>query len=323
MLSAKNHQICCKIIDSAIAYCNTDLLGYKGKTLEISYSIKENNEYNAAADITTNPYVMTINSGVFEKAFKILNTLLCSQNEHFYFCVALDNKYDPTKANVYLDLLFEYAAKFIVFHELGHIYNGHVDYFINNKQLNIERQVIEMDADAFSATRCVGQLTYDDNIKKINEKYPELIKSKVHALLILIIAASVAFAYWQIGRNRQISNSDEQLRQLTYLPHRTRRDYFCRCALNAFKKLNPESSLMLGNQEFNMQFLREVLPNIEQYMNLYLQHDCSGMSTLLDSSNNIEEMNRLHLEHCNYLDQYWNIIMRNKLLLYSYFDLAE
>ncbi len=324
MLSVENEQTCKKIFKTALSYCNRDLLCYKGEELDIKLKIIESNEYNAAVLPSANPYEVTINTEVFEKVFKMLNCLLSPENKKFYSVVSLESieNYSSKRANLYLDLLFETAVKYIIYHELGHIYNGHIDYVIKNHPIaNLYRQAIEMDADSFAATRLIGQITFNENINRYNSTEPNLIKCKEHALILVLIASYISFAYFKIGKNRNIILKLEDLRECMYLPLRTRADYYCRSVLNAFKELNPDSSMMLGLQRIDIKYLREITPNIEQWMNLYMRQ--VDKSNVYDMNNSKEELNDLHYSHCDYLDVFWSQTMKSELEEFAFFELAE
>lgn len=324
MLSAKNEQTCKRIFDTALSYCNSALFDHKGKKLDIELEIVEHNDYNAAALSSRDPYKVTINTEVFEKVFKLLNCLLSAENPQFYSVVSLESgeNYSSKRANLYLDLLFETAVKYIVYHELGHIYNGHVDYVIKNHPIaNLNRQAIEMDADSFAATRLIGQLTFNENIDYYNSIEPNLIKGKEHALILALIASYISFGYFKIGKNRNVISKLEDLRECKYLPLRTRADYYCRSALNAFKGLNPDSSMMLGCERIDIEYLREITPNIEQWMNLYMR--IIDKNNVYDMNNSKEELNDMHYLHCDYLDLFWNQTMKSELEAFSFFELAE
>lgn len=222
--------------------------------------------------------------------------------------IFFEENYNQEKADRYLDLLLELSSKVIINHELGHVLNGHLKYknsiennseccmFMNSNENElppIDSQLLEMDADTFAATTLVGIMIYDDNIKIFNNNIPNLIKNKSHAIELCVIASTIVFSIQGLGHKREISN----LCDLKYLPLRTRQDYYMRCILNAHKNINPNKEL-----RFDIKFLREIVPSIEEYVNLYNQEVLGFSSQDYSSVNNMEELNEIHLEHCNYLD---------------------
>lgn len=338
MLNEKNLKVCREIIKSAITYCNDNLETFKGHRLEIAYNVFKDTTireipFIAQSRLFNDEYSIHIDSKLFEISFQVLNTLLHEKNKTFYTVVSGEMQYDLEKANIYLDLLHEISTKMIIFHELGHIFNGHLLYKINsnkaneshmfmNSELNdlspIVSQVLEMDADCFAATRLIGQMTFESSIEHYNSVIPGIIKNKIHALILSIIGSNLVFSIQGLGRKREIKD----LMLLKYLPLRARQDYFVRSALYSFESLNPREELVLGDKILDINFFREVLPNLEQYTNLFFQEVYGFSPETFNSKNNLNEIEDDVLKHCDLLDGFWSSEMRNKLLPYSYFILA-
>ena len=72
-----------------------------------------------------------------------------------------------------------------------------------------------------------------------------------------------------------------------------------------------------------MAFLREVIPNIEQYVNLYYIQMLGFDKIDYDMDNNKDELSKDFLEHCDLLDKHWSETIRKKLMDYSYYQLAN
>lgn len=335
LLSEKARKQYLGYMHGSVQYCNEDLFDFSKKSLEIDCVITESMEFNANCSLLNEGlYKLNIKSEVFEKTFSTLNTLLYEKNISFYTIISGgDEKYNLRKANFYLDLMHDISCRLIIYHELGHIFNGHLDYYqsvSNNKQKlslfmdssknnlpSLESQVLEMDADAFAATRLIGQFTYSPNIKLINTKMT-LIKNEVHALLLVIISSCITFSIMGLGyRRSQVKYLDSK-----YLPLRTRQDYYVRCALNGYKMFN-DAYLNTDPELLDIKFYREVLFNIEQYVNLYYREALGFSKEDFDSSNNRNEMERLLINHSDFLDTFWTDKMRDKLSPFSYFYLAK
>ncbi|WP_068505826.1 hypothetical protein [Paenibacillus kribbensis] len=336
MLSEEEKKIYINHLNESIHYCNESLLDYSGKKLEINCVITDSMEFNANCSLLPEGfYKLNIRSEVFEKTFRILNTLLYEKNINFYTIVSGgDQKYDLKKANLYLDLMHSISYRLIIYHELGHIFNGHLDYYHSrsisprnlslfmdsrkNQLPSLESQVLEMDADAFAATRLIGQFTYNPNINSINKAAPALLKSQIHAFLLVIISSCITFSIMGLGYKRDQVNYLES----KYLPLRTRQDYYVRCALNAYKMFN-NGHLDTDPELLDITFYREVLYNVEQYVNLYYREALGFQKIEIDSSNNRNEMDTVLIKHSDFLDTFWRNEMRNKLSPFSYFYLAE
>ncbi|WP_053955765.1 hypothetical protein [Inediibacterium massiliense] len=339
MLTESNREKCIGIIRSAIKYCNDNLYRYKGKKIDIVFEIDEspiigNMPFKACCKPVDDGYKIIIDAKLFERTFEVLNALLAKENNSFYMMLSGEYDYNNEKANLYLDILYEIAVKLVIFHELGHIYNGHLDYknsrnysaetsmFMSsecNKLPPIESQVLEMDADAFAATLGIGQITFDNNIKNFNNIIKGIIKDKKHALVLFIIGSNIIFSLQGLGRKKKIKD----IKGLKYLPLRARQDCYVKSSLNAFTYLNPKETLIFGQQILNIAFFREVLPNIEQYTNLFFREAYGFSYDHYDMSNNKNELGRDILNHCDYLNEFWLKDMRDKLKPYAYFELAK
>lgn len=336
MLSEEAKKIYINHLNESIHYCNENLFDYSGQQLRIECDITESMEFNASCSLLTEGlYKINIRSEVFEKTFRVLNTLLYEKNINFYTIVSGgDEKYDLKKANFYLDLMHSISCRLIIYHELGHIFNGHLDYYqslstspqklslfmdTHKNQLSpLESQVLEMDADAFAATRLIGQLTYLPNINSINNAAPAILKNQIHALLLVIISSCITFSIMGLGYKREQMNYLES----KYLPLRTRQDYYVRCALQAYKVLN-KGDYDTDPELLDITFYREVLYNVEQYVNLYYREALGFQKMEIDSSNNRNEMDEALIKHSDFLNIFWTDKMRNKLLPFSYFYLAK
>lgn len=335
VLSEKAKEAYTDYLDASIHYCNDNLFDYIGTKLKIDYVITDSMEFNANCSLLPEGcYKLNIRSEVFEKIFKILNTLLYEKNMKFYTIVSGERKYDLKKANIYLELMHHISCRLIIYHELGHIFNGHLDYYNSlsmnqqklslfmdsrqNQLLPLESQVLEMDADAFAATRLIGQYTYSPNIKSINDIETTLLKNQLHALLLVIISSCITFSIMGLGYKRESVNHLES----KYLPLRTRQDYYVRCVLNAYKVLN-NVDLDADLELLDIKFYREVLYNIEQYVNLYHREALGFQEKEIDSSNNRNEMDTALIRHSDFLETFWKNEMRDKLSPFAYFHLAE
>ncbi|WP_379163176.1 hypothetical protein [Paenibacillus sp. sgz5001063] len=336
MLSEKYKENCYEHIEGSVHYCNGDLKVFKGNELSIDYSIIDSMEFNANSSVFDDKtYKLKMNSEVFEKTFHILNTLLYKENINFYRIISGGEKtYNSEKANLYLDLMHAISTRLIIFHELGHIYNGHLDYyqtfktgaqglslFLNSSENQLpplESQVLEMDADAFAATRIIGQFTFSPNIEAYNKIIPDLFKHHIHSLILVIISSCITFSIMGLGRKREPGDYLSS----KYLPLRTRQDYFVRCALNAYKILNDDQTIYQESELLDINFYREVLFNVEQYVNLYYQEALGIHKDDMNSSNNKNELDEVLIKHADFLEDFWSIEMRSKLLPFAHLGLA-
>ncbi|MCA0971353.1 hypothetical protein LCM20_12170 [Halobacillus litoralis] len=321
---------CEMLVNSAIEFRAKEFIN-KG-TLELDYTISDKMEMGGYSRIEDGKYTFVINYGVFKKLFDIFNVLLYKENEIFYRMVSLEEEYDPQKAQLYFDLLLEVASKVIIFHELGHVLNGHLAYInkeLDSKHMNLFMKsdknsihpmlsrTLEMNADAFAATSVLAQLTYQKNINRYNELSDQLIKDKSHAYVLFFIATDILFSLMGTGKNR--AETDIQLAK--YLPLRTRLDCLVENSLAAYYNLNPER--IQDSNYLNIQFFREVAPNIEAFVNHYFR-DVEGIpEEQYSTKNNGGEISEEYLRHSELVRRYWSSDIVDKMEKYSYFTLPQ
>ena len=332
MNNEKFEEFCKGCIESSIENCDSLLYQFKKNKIDIEFVIESNKmSIGGSSCFKDDKYKIHINYGVFRKIHDIYDVLLHKNNEQFYKTVALEKEFDDKKAAYYMRLLMEISSKIIIFHELGHIFNGHLKYkyfevdnrnslemyMLSEKNKSfppIFSQALELNADAFAATRTLGIFTFDENISYYNEECPELIKEKSHMYLLFFIASVILFSEMGIANTR----NNKQLHQLNYLPLRTRLDTLIRNSLAAYFGLNKEEKA--DSHIFTIEFLREVIGNIESYVNLY--HIAHGLpETEYNINNNSEELDETHLKHADYLLNYWTVEVRPKLINYAHFEL--
>lgn len=329
----KFEELCNGYIQTAIEYCNNNLYQYKREKVNIDFKIRNSMNIGGSSTYNGENYSIAINYGVFKKIEIIYGILLHKNNEQFYKTVAVEKEFDDEKAGFYMHLLMEISCKIIIFHELGHIFNGHLKYkyyeIDNNDSLEMNMlpeesnslpplfsQALELNADAFAATFVLGQITFDETISKYNKQCPELIKSKSHVYTMFFIASGILFSEMGLANSRK----NAALHELKYLPLRTRLDMFLRNSLTSYFALNKEVSA--DRELLNMDFLREVKSNIESYVNLL--HVAEGLpESEFNNSNNSEELDEVHIQHADELLKYWTNEVSPKLFTYTYFALPD
>ena len=223
------------------------------------------------------------------------------------------------------------SCKVIIFHELGHIFNGHLKYKYfevdgkksselymlpgkSNSLLPMYSQTLELNADAFAATQVLAQFTYDSNISYFNKKCPELIKSKDHMYILFFTATVTLFAEMGLANTR----NQKVISELNYLPLRTRLDTLIRNSRAAYFYMNKEVS---NDSELTAtEFLKEVISNVEEYVNLY-NIEIGLPKSQFNWENNLEEIDEEHIKHVDRLFQFWGSEVRPKLIKYTYYDL--
>lgn len=303
--------------------------------MNIKYKVQNNMKFGAKSSINKGKYEFTVNSEVFKSIDNVVFTLLEGEleenkniREDFYRKISLGEEYNRKKAKVFSQLILIFASNIVINHELGHIMNGHLGYlasrdideasflFMNseeNKIEPIESQVLEMDADAFAATRVIDMITFDDNLNQINNLYNNLIKDKNHMFLLSIVAATIVFSIQGLGRKREKLSLEE----VKYLPLRTRLYNYIGCSISTYKSLENKELI-----RYNFNSLIPILIDTENFVNAYTRNIYSFEDGEICTSNNLYELSNEYILHCYKLNELWTNKFRKNLLKYTYFNLA-
>lgn len=253
--------------------------------INIDFKININDESNKSqkytSDINDNRYKIEISQIIYKDIQSFYNHALNNVNCDYFSFLTGGNAYNDNDAKIIRSLILELSMKFIMFHELGHIYNGHLryttsdnisqyinkilrankDYYMNkalkmneskdiNKELETEavydiNKILEMNADDFSITRIISEYCHPNYLKYINN----LLKNEIDYFSmarIAIEAIIVSLTVIGLGYNN-LSDSEK------YLPLRIRECIFLNNFIEAFdyynNKLNdfyPEISCLKG-----------------------------------------------------------------------------
>jgi len=312
-------------IVNAISYYVYNYVQFCNEKPKFDIKFVDSYHFNATSyRINVKTYLIEVSKVIPEELYRIYNTLFAKENENFYKTIAYEEIYNIDKANHYFDIMFDISVKAILFHEIGHIINGHLDFLYNERNkkdlhLNVsknnltplESQALEMDADAFSATAIINIFTYKDNIDNMNKKY-NLIKSVDHIHFIIISSLTITFGFMDLSKERSEKNN---LDTLKYLPLRTRLDYFIRSSINAIDFLygiDKNSSLVI---------FRQIVKQIEKYYNLFRRDIDLFSKDIFQNQNSVHELDLIHQRHVDKLEKYWLDNLVNSLLPYRYIRL--
>lgn len=201
---------------------------FKNYTLKFIEKINSNSNYNKkfkfiyedSISINGNAFSddyldrIIISRGIIEKSYSFFYNFLTAFPDLINFkkdnpnlgikykiseglgCVEYDvNIHIPKDKKQCIDaeLMSMVAVTFCIFHEIGHIYNGHVGYLNEIKKnssdlSDLERLTIEMDADAFAISRIIDEIL----LKKITDgsndiyKLVQIISYGLMGLILLI-----------------------------------------------------------------------------------------------------------------------------------------
>lgn len=317
-----------KIFESCLAYVNNDLLDFCGKKLNVTYKtgIEKGQIYANADKSAEGEYIVTVEMVTYNEIDKFYRTMLYQPN--YFKMVTYNEEYSEELAVEVYEYLFQYTIKLIILHELGHIFNGHIDYIlkkkreknIDNSELELrnnmkearvflkseEWQALEWNADDFAATRIVGQTTYNDNIK--NHTF---IKGKEHAIFLDIIAAITMYTI--MGMSYESTNEEKSLfRNKEHLPYRFRAQKYVQTLLDAYAHFHYKISIQNDT-------LNALLIKIEEWALVYLQNIKNVDMSEWKLDSNLEELDEEHYSYYDRVDNYYCTKMYENLKEYSYF----
>lgn len=327
---------CKKLYDTCLSYINDDLLAYKNQKLDISFKLGiEKESINAAASVDDcGKYRITLEMAAVTWICEFYNRIMV--NPGFYSLVSYETDFNQEVAEMYVEKLSEITLKNIVFHECGHVYNGHVDYIklrkdkynkdnsilseekegtyslyeISSKArpylLPKEWQALEWNADDFAVTRMVGQFAFEEAVDG------KIIKSIEHGLWLVMVSSVVMYALMGMGSDRK---KEVDFKELEHLPKRFRTQKYIETSIGAFKNING----YIPSIEMNM--LMECAKKIEQWVNMYMFHYYQKRDW--SEANNVEELDNAHREYYGDVEAFYLLKLPEMLRDFSYFQIYD
>lgn len=241
-----------------------------------------------------------ISIAVFRELEAFYKVAFSEENETFYQMVTIAslNNYDEKVANRYRDLMIEISIKILLFHELGHIYNGHIQYchendkeiyidFFENEEVrfkNVSNEIdindiikaFEWNAEDFSATRIIARYCSEEVYESINKNCKrKIILSNWHMWFLIFNSTVILYTLLGIGKkDRKFEFKHEPLRLRHIDTIMTQRE--------VYKKLNDQFLGFYGDVLLNQMI------KVEKWVNDY----CSITKKREYSiENNLEELN--------------------------------
>lgn len=211
--------------------------------------------------------------------------------------------------------------KYLIFHELAHAYLGHFIYCKlknlpldslylvrdSNGLLSIERQIIEMSADKFAADMLISQMTFPENINKLNKLEPNLIKGVNHAFFLTLVSSTLVFCLLENPLGKESNTQNKKLEDFLYLPVRTRLRYLVECLVTQSNNLNNEHII---EENFKIDDIMKMALVVEEWGNMYL--NTIRDTKVYNSKNNQYQIEEKYTKHILSLKQYYNNNMKNK-----------
>lgn len=278
-------------------------------------------------------YIIEITELSFDALFRFYDILLQKENNtlNWWLFNVINNigswkyqdiSFDENKSIMFRDILSIMSIQFLFFHELWHILHWHIDYkisennnfnsfseyyetfsnIITTDNSNIENQMLEIDADSFSANLATIFIFNDNNLKNYWI-------DKNQAIIILIYSIQSIFVFLWLGQVR--NNSD--LEKLRYIPPRLRLDDIIDVLYSVLNKY------YLYNWILTKEKTNNFLSWLEEYYYVYMKSH--NYYSMWSSNNNLFELSEDYKNHRVDLEIYWENILRKKLEKFSYIQL--
>lgn len=292
---------------------NKDLQEIKGKQpILTTFEIGLNEELMAEETEKSDTRKITFSIKIFKRLEAFYTHAFNEKNENYYKSISTDNKFNQEKADFYKNLLLEMSINFLLLHEFGHIYNGHLLYKENENMNDAIHKVFEWNADDFATTRMIAMYAHPKVTQQLNDILNEdCIRSLAHMLFLIIQATAIGISIMNVGKkNRKEDNKHIHLRQ--------RLIYILNNEIAVFNELNYNKNKYVKHKiDFSDEMIMLVL-KVENLVNNVLNKFTD--STDWSIHNNMEELSIDKLEEVYQLNLYYTDKIQNKLKKYARFD---
>lgn len=249
----------------------------------------------------------------FRKIEAYYNHMFDEKNKEFYKVVSLQKNYDKNKANIFMNFMLEISCKFLIFHELGHIYNGHLSFLENEEYTDEDLKMLEWNADDFAATKILEMCAHPNTVALINDLVKEnIILSLEHLGLLVFRAIAIVLCLSNIGYK-------ERKEEKKHIPRRLRLPIVITNLIKIFDYLNYEKNKFCKCKLSNIHndimntCLHEEVP-VNNFLN-----DCFD-SKEWNQENNLEELNIENIEKTLKIEEKYKKESEEKLKKYTKMD---
>lgn len=237
-----------KLMSFCRTHLNFILKQYNKKELDIDCKFSLDTSINAQSKLKDNKYTVIINNGAYIAVRDFYEQRFFGDNKSYYHNITKEKEYDKNIATYYYELMMDITLATFIYHEYGHIYNGHLDYLASEKRkcnksadfvtlnadneseltlIPIRHQALEWNADDFSATRVIESF-FGYYYWKVFDK-PNTLS---FAQLFWVVANATLLSYCLIGSK----NESIALRDSAHLPAKFRALAFINTAEKKLKK---------------------------------------------------------------------------------------
>lgn len=208
---------------------------------------------------------------------KFYNTVFSKQNENFFKLITYLNEYKENEAKYWSVFMKKLTLEVIIFHELGHIYGGHlkkgstsISYVEENNQAKHEKNIMyyqarEIDADRFAAYNLVSYYVSDSTLRSLKREYNVNVSGKEHMLIVLVIASILAFSF--LGAGRDGSQSQKDFKEMDHFPSRYRAFCYYHDMIKAYNKNYCEQKV----EALSTNDVITLIKNVEKWFDFYMR----------------------------------------------------
>ena len=326
------------IFDSCLEYMNDTMNNIGKEKINVEYKviIYECDRIAAYADKIDGNYRVSMNMASWFIIYSFCHCIVMQPN--FYKTISFEEEIIESSQSKYADILTVIMIKILFYHELGHVFNGHIDYIKDKERIYIETenglidnsiplfsyegrkarpflkpemwQALEWNADDFSVTKMVEQCAYDENIKELG------LKDSTHGILLLIVAFIALYTLMEMGI--QVSKPEEY-KDKEHLPKRVR--------LNKAIDTIFESFNIIYNEEIRLDIVfvkKEFVPWVERWTEMFMcTYFVDYNEENLKIENNKEELDTEHMDYYNKVDVFYSRHLYRELENYSYMEICD
>jgi len=273
-------------------------------------------------------YIVEVNMPSY---FIIYSFCHCIVLQEIYNIISYDN--NENKRGFYAELLTAIMLDILLYHEIGHIVNGHIDYIKDKeKESNItndlpyafsyagkkarpfisseEWQALEWNADDFSASRIVEKYLSSDTIKNLE------LQGLQQAMALVVSAYTALYTLMEMGIRCE---NAEEYKSFEHLPKRIRLEKSLESIYDYFNSLK---SYRIGKE--SKEYLEYYKKIFEKWTGFFMKTYFLDYAFIqIDENNNLEELDDEHKEYYKRVENYYLMKLPSILDKYAKMSICD